>query len=344
MMSELAALELDSSLLSKLRSSSLRRITPETLLSYSIGDLKHAAQLTHDEADLLLSKAAKLQLTLAPASARAIWNGECAEWLGVTQFLSTGDESFDVFLHGGIPLRGLVEVCGESSSGKTQICLQLCLSAQLRDEGDGGHCSVLYVSTEDVFPHKRLAQLAEHFARRHGNSKQSWMDNVYIEHTLSFEDLAKLVEERLLGLLTSRRVRLVILDSVAAISRAEFALGEEAQRAQSLCGLAQKLRLLSVKHSVAIVIVNQVSAVMDGAYNAVQPALGLAWSDMITTRLLVSRLTPKLAVSLDPEQVCRQAPTVVRQVQVLFSPYLPTEVFQFVVEEQGLQAFRDTSP
>ena len=45
--------------------------------------------------------------------------------------VSTGAKLLDEFLGGGIPLKGITEICGESSSGKTQFGLQLALRAQL---------------------------------------------------------------------------------------------------------------------------------------------------------------------------------------------------------------------
>ena len=39
-----------------------------------------------------------------------------------------------LFLHlctGGVLSRGITEIAGESASGKTQVCLQLCLTVQL---------------------------------------------------------------------------------------------------------------------------------------------------------------------------------------------------------------------
>jgi len=51
--------------------------------------------------------------------------------------LSLGCEILDGFLRGGILREGITEITGESSSGKTQICLQLCLSVQLPPEHGG---------------------------------------------------------------------------------------------------------------------------------------------------------------------------------------------------------------
>lgn len=46
-------------------------------------------------------------------------------------YVTTGCHQLDDFLGGGVPVRGITEVTGESGSGKTQLALQLALHAQL---------------------------------------------------------------------------------------------------------------------------------------------------------------------------------------------------------------------
>lgn len=51
--------------------------------------------------------------------------------------LSIGCPILDECFRGGLLLPGVNEVSGESGSGKTQIALQLCLTAQLSEENGG---------------------------------------------------------------------------------------------------------------------------------------------------------------------------------------------------------------
>jgi RecA/RadA recombinase len=46
------------------------------------------------------------------------------------QHLSVGCSKLDGFLRGGIAVQGITEIAGESSSGKTQLCLQMALTVQ----------------------------------------------------------------------------------------------------------------------------------------------------------------------------------------------------------------------
>jgi len=41
----------------------------------------------------------------------------------------------------------------------------------------------VYMCTEDTFPHKRLKQLAEGFARQHHKTPQELSDNIFVEHS-----------------------------------------------------------------------------------------------------------------------------------------------------------------
>ena len=51
-----------------------------------------------------------------------------------------------LFVTGGLLLRGITEIVGESSAGKTQLCLQLCLSVQLPIKHGGLNGGELSVS------------------------------------------------------------------------------------------------------------------------------------------------------------------------------------------------------
>lgn len=51
--------------------------------------------------------------------------------------IKTGCKNIDKVLHGGIPVNSIVEISGESSCGKTQICLQLAITVQYPEEMGG---------------------------------------------------------------------------------------------------------------------------------------------------------------------------------------------------------------
>lgn len=50
------------------------------------------------------------------------------------QFLSSGCTKLDDFLRGGFQKKGITQIFGEAGTGKTQLALQLCLTAQIPEE------------------------------------------------------------------------------------------------------------------------------------------------------------------------------------------------------------------
>ncbi|CAJ0852076.1 9791_t:CDS:2, partial [Entrophospora sp. SA101] len=61
------------------------------------------------------------------------------------RILTTGDQIIDKIIGGGIYNKGITEIVGESSVGKTQLCLQLCLTVQLPIEFGGFAGGAVYV-------------------------------------------------------------------------------------------------------------------------------------------------------------------------------------------------------
>lgn len=70
--------------------------------------------------------------------------------------------------------------------------------------------------------------------------------------------LSAQLEYKLPNLLTMGRVRLVVIDSIAALFRVEFGVDQAAQRAYLLQACAAQMHRLSEKYGTAFVCVNQV--------------------------------------------------------------------------------------
>lgn len=253
--------------------------------------------------------------------------------------LSFGDGLLDGVFKGGVYTGGVVEVCGESASGKTQLCLQLCLSA-LRSgiscEQLGTTSSktvspsglsdierkdcptlkpskdpcVLFVSTEDPFPSKRLQQLAQHspIVMSSGCTRPSsfWTNNVLVDHIGEYDQLLHCLRVKIPALIASRDVRLVVIDSVAAIFRC-YEKSEIKNRWKHLGVLGKELHLLSGRNpGLCVLCVNQVTSVMSdrakttgGCTRQLAPALGLTWANIITTRFVLSRLDRTITMTED---------------------------------------------
>ncbi|KAI5355893.1 hypothetical protein L3X38_008788 [Prunus dulcis] len=76
-----------------------------------------------------------------------------------TPKLSIGCPILDDCLGGGIPCNSITELTGESDYGRTQLCLQLTVRAQLPPSHDGLGGSSVYIFTKFSFSFRRLQQL-----------------------------------------------------------------------------------------------------------------------------------------------------------------------------------------
>lgn len=75
--------------------------------------------------------------------------------------LTTGSESFDNLLGGGLETQAMTEFYGEFGSGKTQIAHQLAVNVQLPPEKGGLNGSAIMVDTENTFRPERIKDMAE---------------------------------------------------------------------------------------------------------------------------------------------------------------------------------------
>ncbi|XP_076464166.1 DNA repair protein XRCC3-like [Babylonia areolata] len=269
--------------------------------------------------------------------------------------LSTGCALLDRALRGGLLLRGLTEVTGESGTGKTQLCLQLCLTVQLPPSHGGLGGGAIYISTEGAFPNRRMNQMAQHFSRQHCSVlKRSVMDCVLLEHVADLEGLKDCLQRKLPMAVSRRGVKLVVVDSVTALFRCDSDSHSLVGRAKQLAALAMALRRLADQHSVAVVCVNQVTANMSkvsdgpGPLRQSIPALGLVWADHVTCRLLMSRREDALSSSstLCGAYHSKEGPTTIdqaqmaltskRQLEVVFAPHLAPTVVPLVISRKGI--------
>jgi meiotic recombination protein DMC1 len=79
--------------------------------------------------------------------------------------ISTGSQEFDRLLGGGVQSMALTEVFGEFRTGKTQLCLTLCVSSQLIGNGEERQQSgkAVFIDTEGTFRPERLRTIANRF-------------------------------------------------------------------------------------------------------------------------------------------------------------------------------------
>jgi len=304
----------------------------------------------------IFSAAAKFVCAVPPTTVWDILNGTSDP---VYQHLKlpTYCKLLDSQLDGGIVYPGITEICGESGSGKTQLAIHLCLTAQLESIRHNDPAGALYISTEDAFPTKRLYQMAQYFNKQHATASacpSNLTDRIYIEHCGDLEDLWSLLDVRLNALLSKVKVKLIVIDSIAALFRTEYDLSEMHERAIMLAKFGRLLHDISFKKNLCVVCINQVSDVFDEkrtALNAndgcrsVAPALGLTWSYYVNTRLMIGRTQWK--TSMFPSNKFNKQEggplpydIVIRSLRLIFAPHLPPFKSYFLVHEEGIKDYR----
>lgn len=243
--------------------------------------------------------------------------------------LSSGCPSIDRLLCGGLPVGGVTELFGPSAVGKTQLALQLCLSVQYPRQHGGLQAGAVYVSTEERFPSRRLQQLISDQSVLRPEvplsliQDLSFSDRVYVEHASDLTSLLSCLSRRLPLLLSRAPVRLLVVDSVAALFRSEFEASDWLQRHRQLLAVSSELQRVARRFSSAVLCINQVVDLLNPeqdqslgpAPSSFGPALGLAWSNQLTMRLMMRREAGLLTRG--------DQSSAPRSLQVTFAPHLP---------------------
>ena len=86
------------------------------------------------------------------------------------QRLSTGSNSLDQLLLGGIETHAITEIYGPRGAGKTQICYTLSVIAAHTE----GKSRVLYIDTENKFRPERLLSIS----RARGSHSADLLNNI----------------------------------------------------------------------------------------------------------------------------------------------------------------------
>ncbi|KAI8585461.1 P-loop containing nucleoside triphosphate hydrolase protein [Geranomyces variabilis] len=360
---DLAALGLSKNTEALLRKARLE--TAEDVLLLSGPELAAQARLPAPEAAALLRHifARVYPTSSVPRTAQDLFRCRAAR-------LSTGDAVLDGVLGGGLT-PGITEVFGKSGVGKTQLGLQLCAMAAGPKALGGLDGGAIYISTEQPFPVSRFHDIAA--ARFPSINPIDILDRTHIVHIRDHETQQHILTCYLGATVVRLNARVVVVDSIAAnfrggdvdVASAKTTTGQPstalADRAGMLYEVGRALKQVADTHGCVIVCLNQVVDVFAGIrqhhYQPVNqpgdfeyqndqtaPTLGLAWSNMVTTRVRMSRVDrfPAAASSFEQQQQGKpmDAETaslyVSRTLQVGFAPHLPASSCRYSVTLRGV--------
>ena len=235
--------------------------------------------------------------------------------------LTTGCKSLDNLLGGGIESQSITEFYGEFGTGKSQICQQLCLTAQLPVEQGGLDGGALYIDTENTFRPERIMQIAPRFNLDPDEVlKRIIFAEAYTSHhqVVLLENSDEVIKEN--------DIRLIIVDSVTSHFRSEY-LGREmlAPRQQELNKHLHKLIRLSRSFNTAVVVTNQVMAQPDAFFaKMVKPVGGHVMGHTSHTRVFLRKGRNNLRIA-----------------KLVVSPFLPEGETPLRITERGVEGDDD---
>jgi DNA repair protein RadA len=228
---------------------------------------------------------------------------------------STGSKSLDELLLGGIETQAVTEFYGEFGSGKSQICHTLCAMASRPLSEKGLEGGVIYIDTEGTFRPERLQQIAASrgFVPLEILKKVSICKVYNSSHLeLIIKDLGKYINQF--------NAKLVVIDSIISLHRAEFAgRGTLADRQQRLNSILHKLVRIAEIFNVAIVITNQVLSSPDVFFGDPTKAAGGNVIGHTSTYRIYLRKSGENRIA-----------------KMVDSPYHPYSDIRFTVNEKGI--------
>lgn len=203
--------------------------------------------------------------------------------------LTTGSQALDTLLGGGIESMAITEAFGEFRSGKTQLALTLCVTAQLPKNMGGGMGKVAYIDAEGTFRPERVTQIAERF----GLDPNGVLENILYARAYTVEH-----QFQLLTLITAKMIEepfaLLIVDSIMALFRVDYSgRGELSERQQVLGKMLSRIMKIAEQFNIAVYITNQVMADPGGGVSFVpdpkKPVGGHILAHASTTRLYLRK-------------------------------------------------------
>ncbi|MBD3253789.1 MAG: DNA repair and recombination protein RadA [Candidatus Lokiarchaeota archaeon] len=205
---------------------------------------------------------------------KLIWNARNA--LGMTDFVkavdidenveyfTTGSSELDRILGGGFQTGKLTEVFGAFKSGKTNLAHTIAVTVQLPKERGGLSGAVAYVDTENTFSKEKIKRIAKRFQL----DSNDVLSKIFQARIYSSDHQIQMIQKAE-SLCKTRNVKLIVIDSLMALMRAEYVgIGKLAARQGVLNSMIHALSRIAETYNCAVLLTNQVATVMKGMFSA----------------------------------------------------------------------------
>ncbi|MFX0005451.1 MAG: DNA repair and recombination protein RadA [Promethearchaeota archaeon] len=205
---------------------------------------------------------------------KLIWNARNA--LGMTDFtpaakiddnveyFTTGSAELNRILGGGFQTGKLTEVYGPFKSGKTALAHTISVTVQLPEKRGGINSAVAYIDTENTFSKEKIKRIAKRFEL----SPKDVLSKIFHARIYSSDHQEQMIQKAE-ALCKTRGVRLIIIDSLMALLRAEYiGIGKLAPRQAVLNNMIHGLSRIAETYNCAVLLTNQVATKMMGLFSA----------------------------------------------------------------------------
>uniref|UniRef100_A0A667X0J2 DNA repair protein RAD51 homolog 4 n=1 Tax=Myripristis murdjan TaxID=586833 RepID=A0A667X0J2_9TELE len=251
----------------------------------------HGASSSHQEgiavsfvfqALLAVRRVLLAQHTAFPVSGADLYE----ELLSSTAILSTGNPSLDKLLDSGVYTGEITELSGGPGSGKSQVCFGVAvhISHHLKQR-------VMYVDTTGGLSASRLLQMLQAESSNVEEQMEA-LQRIHIFHAFDIFSLLSYlyslpatIQQVSVG---GGSVKAVIVDSVSAIISPILG-GKQNEGMSLMIQVAGVLRRIAKDFNVAALVTNHVTRGGGGGGGEVQAGLGLSWSHVPRTRILLER-------------------------------------------------------
>jgi DNA repair protein RadA len=231
--------------------------------------------------------------------------------------ITTFAKSLDELLGGGVETQAITEFAGEFGTGKTQIAHQIAVDVQMPPDQGGLNAEVVYIDTESTFRPERIVDMAKGV----GLDPEAALQRIHVARAFNSNHQMLLVQKAQ-ELAREKPIRLLVVDSLTAHFRAEYAgRGELAPRQQLLNKHLHELLRFADTYNAAIVVTNQVSARPDILFgDPTRPIGGNIVAHAATYRLYLRKSKP-------PKRIAR----------LIDSPNLPEGEAVYSLTSEGIR-------
>lgn len=177
------------------------------------------------------------------------------------QRIKLNSSALDGLLNGGIECGAVTEFFGEFGSGKSQVSMMSALKCTQSLENGGLDANAIYIDTEGTFRPERIKAICDNL----GYDWKKTLTRIHVIKPRDSSEIVNYIEEELVKDIEEFKAKLVVIDSVISLFRAEkIGRGALAARQQMLGQLLHKIGRAAEVYDAAIVLTNQVQSRVDG--------------------------------------------------------------------------------